>query len=335
MRPHFGRSLPGGTPEPRRAYAQARADADPRHLAGTNPGRPKTRVPHRWRAVEIAPPATSAICWLSPLRREWELRRPCQFVSDSVSGTCDAIAIGSPAHRAHPPGIPAELAICRNRGDRRPLLRRHRRAGPCHCRTARGSHDARQDRDRDRARRRRRDRSSRTSTAMPKRSPRPARGGRGRASPAPGHTGRIDPCAIVILLPFALPGIAGAFFGRSCSPWRSHSPFPWSRAAVGSGGGQPVWRESAPIVRHLGAHDPVRGARLALGCRRHRTDFLPPMDEGSIIVDCWSPTESPSDPDQCSTRWSGSPLSLPDVENHSRRSGARVFSGPPCRRPRG
>ena len=151
---------------------------------------------------------------------------------------------------------------------------------------------------------------------------------------------------IVVFAPFALlTGIVGAFFkplaltmalslGVSflLAAFAVPPALGADRPPAGSAGGTPRPSAFRRLPAFLTAHGWV--ARLAtlllLGAggvlyARIGTDFLPNMDEGSVILDYWSPPgTSLTDTDGMLREVEKIIVSLPDVESYSRRTGTQL-----------
>ncbi len=153
---------------------------------------------------------------------------------------------------------------------------------------------------------------------------------------------------IVIFLPFALlTGITGAFFrplaltmtlALGVSFLLSALAVPASVQALGAtrSRGKPPAEGGMPRLRRL-VTAVVRKPLIALGAlivlmaaalvlwRVIGTDFLPAMDEGSIILDYWTPPgTSLTDTDQMLGAAEKLIMATPDVEAYSRRTGAQL-----------
>ncbi|MES1190455.1 MAG: efflux RND transporter permease subunit [Steroidobacter sp.] len=169
---------------------------------------------------------------------------------------------------------------------------------------------------------------------------------------------------VIIFLPFAfLPGITGAFFKPlaltmsialiasfvicvvaiplAMSGTASHQPAVAPEDHLMSAAFQfSIWQR---IVRHLDAmyvriadvfveHGSVAATGLVLLAiaggllyRQTGTDFLPSMDEGSIIMDYWTPPgTSLTDTDAMLNHAEKVIMSLPDVASYSRRTGTQL-----------
>ena len=153
---------------------------------------------------------------------------------------------------------------------------------------------------------------------------------------------------MVIFLPFALlGGVTGAFFrplaltvalALGVSFFLSALAVPAAVRKFGrarSGGHPPAEKEMPRLRRLVGAF--VRMPLLAVGVfvalmaagyvlwRVIGTDFLPEMDEGSIILDYWTPSgTSLTDTDQMLSAAEKLVLKTPDVESYSRRTGEQL-----------
>jgi len=150
---------------------------------------------------------------------------------------------------------------------------------------------------------------------------------------------------IVVFLPFAfLTGVVGAFFkplaltmviALAASFLLAAFVVPLATriaergSETASGAGQ---ADAGALARRLTAwHWPAMAvlALLAAGgiwlVRAVDTDFLPAMDEGSIILDYWTPPgTSLSETDQMLRQAERVITGLPDVESYSRRTGAQL-----------
>ncbi len=153
---------------------------------------------------------------------------------------------------------------------------------------------------------------------------------------------------IAVFVPFALlPGLVGAFFkplaltmalalavslavslvlvplaaGQSAP--RARAPGPWREKLAA--GYRAVGRFF--LVRRWAALGTVLLLVLAAAFlyRRTGTDFLPAMDEGSIILDYWSPPgTSLTDTDAMLREVEKVVMALPDVQGYSRRTGTQL-----------
>ena len=147
---------------------------------------------------------------------------------------------------------------------------------------------------------------------------------------------------IVIFLPFALlTGVVGAFFQPLALTMAIALSVSFFVSALGvpvvlraTGGARPAASRRAP--------SPARGLRAAsawaaglvcvalLGAalllyRRLGSDFLPAMDEGSIILDYWTPPgTSLTDTDAILNAFERVLLTVPDVRDYSRRTGTQL-----------
>jgi CzcA family heavy metal efflux pump len=165
----------------------------------------------------------------------------------------------------------------------------------------------------------------------------------GLAEVLPGLTGS-SLSTIAIFVPFALlSGVAGAFFrplaltmaialGASYLLSALAVPLAASRLRVGRRA-RPARRARPPrIARFFIAHPSLAWiltlALLAGGVVLYRaigSDFLPGMDEGSIILDYWTPPgTSLTDTDQMLGQVERIIAGLPDVATYSRRTGTQL-----------
>jgi len=163
----------------------------------------------------------------------------------------------------------------------------------------------------------------------------------------------------VILLPFALlPGVVGAFFkplaltmavGLTASFFVAAVAVPAAfdlfgmpartRAKPTRSGvlaGSPLWRRATLayaaatgyFVRHGAVAALVTAILLCAGALAYRatgTDFLPSMDEGAVILDYWTPPgTSLTDTDLMLSQVERVILSVPDVAGYSRRTGTQL-----------
>ena len=151
---------------------------------------------------------------------------------------------------------------------------------------------------------------------------------------------------IVIFLPFGLlTGVTGAFFqplaltmaiALTVSFFLAALGLPAGLRALGGGSARPE-----PVRRHerlddrpsLLVRQPWIAALVGVGLlgaavllyRRLGTDFLPAMDEGSIILDYWTPPgTSLADTDAMLANLEKQIVSLPDVRAYSRRTGTQL-----------
>jgi CzcA family heavy metal efflux pump len=181
-------------------------------------------------------------------------------------------------------------------------------------------------------------------------------GARGAADPVESGTRELLPAltgsslsTVVVFLPFALlGGVAGAFFRPLALTIATSLVVSYLLAAfavpaavafserrraaraAGPGTGRPARFERAvrgvvsrPLIAAAAA-----AAILAAGLLLYRaigTDFLPEMDEGSIILDYWTPPgTSLSDTNRMLDEAERAILSLPDVATYSRRTGTQL-----------
>ena len=165
----------------------------------------------------------------------------------------------------------------------------------------------------------------------------------GLAEVLPGLTGS-SLSTIVIFFPFALlSGVAGAFFrplaftialSLAVSYVLSALAVPLAAEKLRVGTRMRAIRRRRPprIARFFIAHPSVSllltAALLAGGLllyRRIGSDFLPTMDEGSIILDYWTPPgTSLTDTDQMLARVENIIMGLPDVATYARRTGTQL-----------
>jgi len=165
----------------------------------------------------------------------------------------------------------------------------------------------------------------------------------GLAEVLPGLTGS-SLSTIVIFFPFALlSGVAGAFFrplaftialSLAVSYILSALAVPLAAEKLRVGTRMRAIRRRRPprIARFFIAHPSVSllltAALLAGGIllyRRIGSDFLPTMDEGSIILDYWTPPgTSLTDTDQMLARVENIIMGLPDVATYARRTGTQL-----------
>ena len=165
----------------------------------------------------------------------------------------------------------------------------------------------------------------------------------GLAEVLPGLTGS-SLSTIVIFFPFALlSGVAGAFFrplaftialSLAVSYVLSALAVPLAAEKLRVGTRMRAIRRRRPprIARFFIAHPSVSllltAALLAGGIllyRRIGSDFLPTMDEGSIILDYWTPPgTSLTDTDQMLARVESIIMGLPDVATYARRTGTQL-----------
>jgi len=150
---------------------------------------------------------------------------------------------------------------------------------------------------------------------------------------------------IVIFLPFALlTGVTGAFFqplaltmaiALTVSFFLSALGVPSALRALGGAYARPrTAREEKAhtripfLFRQPWVAALLCAALLAGGYRLHRalgSDFLPAMDEGSIILDYWTPPgTSLTDTDAMLSGVEKTLLALPDVRGYSRRTGTQL-----------
>ena len=149
---------------------------------------------------------------------------------------------------------------------------------------------------------------------------------------------------IVIFLPFALlTGVVGAFFqplaltmalALGISFFVSALGVPVVLRATGGAYARPPAkktppREPAPFLpRHAWAAALVCVALLGAGAllyRRLGSDFLPAMDEGSIILDYWTPPgTSLTDTDAMLNGLENVLMTMPDIRGYSRRTGTQL-----------
>jgi len=149
---------------------------------------------------------------------------------------------------------------------------------------------------------------------------------------------------IVIFFPFALlPGVAGAFFkplaltmaialavsyalSALAVPAAGQALRVSSKARTGRTRKEP--RVAKFFIRHPSVALLLTLALLAGGWLLYSSigsDFLPEMDEGSIILDYWTPPgTSLTDTDQMLGQVEKIVTSLPDVEGYSRRTGTEL-----------
>ncbi len=149
---------------------------------------------------------------------------------------------------------------------------------------------------------------------------------------------------IVIFLPFTLlTGVAGAFFqplaltmalALAVSFFVSALGVPVALRVSGGASAKPPPKkapapEPAPFLsRHAWAAALICVALLGTGVllyRRLGSDFLPAMDEGSIILDYWTPPgTSLTDTDAMLNGLEKVLLTIPDVRGYSRRTGTQL-----------
>ena len=150
---------------------------------------------------------------------------------------------------------------------------------------------------------------------------------------------------IVIFLPFALlTGVTGAFFkplaltmalALTISFFLSALAVPAALRALGRAAARPAATSHPPpnprvpfLFRHAWIAGLACVALLAAGAALYRSlgsDFLPAMDEGSIILDYWTPPgTSLSDTDAMLGTVEKILLALPDVRGYSRRTGTQL-----------
>jgi multidrug efflux pump subunit AcrB len=159
----------------------------------------------------------------------------------------------------------------------------------------------------------------------------------------PGLTGS-SLSTIVIFVPFALlSGVAGAFFrplaltiglALAVSYLLSALAVPLAASAMRVGRRAREARAARPprIARFLIAHPSIAlvvvAGLLGGGVLLYRaigSDFLPEMDEGSIILDYWTPAgTSLTDTDQILRQVETIIAGLPDVATYSRRTGTQL-----------
>src|SRR5262249_21901587 len=149
---------------------------------------------------------------------------------------------------------------------------------------------------------------------------------------------------IVIFFPFALlSGVAGAFFRPLALTMAVALAVSYLLSAVAV----PAAAHSLHVDKEAKRRNPRREPRIARFFIRHPSlallvtlallaggvvlyrvigsDFLPEMDEGSIILDYWTPPgNSLTDTDQTLDGVEKIILSLPDVANYSRRTGTQL-----------
>jgi CzcA family heavy metal efflux pump len=180
---------------------------------------------------------------------------------------------------------------------------------------------------------------------------------RGAADPVEEGTRQLLPAltgsslsTVVVFLPFALlGGVAGAFFRPLAFTIAVSLVVSYLLAAfvVPAAVGLAERRRDAGAVRDASVRPPGRFDRavgfavrrpllaalaavvlLVLGALLYRavgTDFLPEMDEGSIILDYWTPSgTSLTDTNRMLDEAEKTILSLPDVETYSRRTGEQL-----------
>ncbi|HEY2798840.1 MAG TPA: efflux RND transporter permease subunit [Thermoanaerobaculia bacterium] len=167
----------------------------------------------------------------------------------------------------------------------------------------------------------------------------------GLAEVLPGLTGS-SLSTIVIFLPFALlSGVAGAFFrplaltmGIALAVSYALSalavPLAASRLHVGVGRQARAAREASPpriagfFIAHPSIALAILLALLAGGVLLYgaiESDFLPEMDEGSIVLDYWTPAgTSLTDTSQILGQVEKIIAGLPDVATYSRRTGTQL-----------
>jgi len=165
----------------------------------------------------------------------------------------------------------------------------------------------------------------------------------GLAEVLPGLTGS-SLSTIVIFLPFALlSGVAGAFFrplaltmgiALAVSYVLSALAVPLAASRLRVGGRARAARKPRPprIARFFIAHPSIAlvvvvallvGGVLLYGVIG--SDFLPGMDEGSIVLDYWTPPgTSLTDTNQILDQVEKIIAALPDVETYSRRTGTEL-----------
>lgn len=149
---------------------------------------------------------------------------------------------------------------------------------------------------------------------------------------------------IVIFLPFALlTGVVGAFFqplaltmavSLSVSFFLSAVGVPVALRAIGGVSPRSAAPKTPPssappfLLRHAWIAGLLCVALLggsALLYRKLGSDFLPAMDEGSIILDYWTPPgTSLTDTDAMLSGFEKILLTIPDVRGYSRRTGTQL-----------
>jgi CzcA family heavy metal efflux pump len=147
---------------------------------------------------------------------------------------------------------------------------------------------------------------------------------------------------IVIFFPFALlSGVAGAFFrplaltmaiALAVSYFLSALAVPVAAGALGVSSKRKPKRRNPRVARFFIAHPSiailVTISLLAAGWLLYRSigsDFLPEMDEGSIILDYWTPPgTSLTDTNAMLNQVEKQIMSLPDVAAYSRRTGTEL-----------
>jgi CzcA family heavy metal efflux pump len=148
---------------------------------------------------------------------------------------------------------------------------------------------------------------------------------------------------IVIFAPFALlTGVTGAFFqplaltmaaALAISFLVSAFVVPLARPGPAASAARVAPPASTPravpwILRHAWVAAIACALLIGAGILLYRalgTDFLPAMDEGSIILDYWSPPgTSLTDTDTMLSNVERMLLSLPDVRSYSRRTGTQL-----------
>ena len=165
----------------------------------------------------------------------------------------------------------------------------------------------------------------------------------GLAEVLPGLTGS-SLSTIVIFVPFALlSGVAGAFFrplaltmgiALAVSYWLSALAVPLAASKMRVGRRARAARKPRPprIARFFIAHPSIAlavvVALLGGGVILYRaigSDFLPKMDEGSIVLDYWTPAgTSLTDTNQILDQVEKIISGLPDVATYSRRTGTEL-----------
>jgi len=165
----------------------------------------------------------------------------------------------------------------------------------------------------------------------------------GLAEVLPGLTGS-SLSTIVIFVPFALlSGVAGAFFrplaltmgiALAVSYWLSALAVPLAASKMRVGRRARAARKPRPprIARFFIAHPSIAlavvVALLGGGVILYRaigSDFLPKMDEGSIVLDYWTPAgTSLTDTNQILDQAEKIISALPDVATYSRRTGTEL-----------
>ena len=164
---------------------------------------------------------------------------------------------------------------------------------------------------------------------------------RGLAEALPPLTGS-SISTIVIFFPFALlSGVAGAFFKPLALTMAIALAVSYVLSAMAVPAAAQALRVSAKarrkrrraedrafFIRHPSVAIAVTLVLLAGGWLLYKgigSDFLPGMDEGSIILDYWTPAgTSLTDTNQMLDQVEKIIVSLPDVENYSRRTGTEL-----------